>query len=565
MLSIAAVSSHHATHYYDTDNYTSLEEAETASQWVGHSCDTLSLQGQVDGGIFATLLNGYTPEQQRLHQTFQMHHVAAVDLTLSAPKSVSLAALWRGTLDLLNAHRQAVKTMLTLIETHSGARHWNGHQSLFSQTGNLLIAQFGHSTSRAQDPQLHTHNVVLNTTHTGNDWRALDTRPLFKYRKLWQTVYHQDLAIHIQQLGYAVTRHHGHLELTGYTPEQLDYWSKRRQQILQTVGPGASRRQKQVACLRTRQRKQTGYSLTKLRQRWTEENLRMGFDVQHPVPGLPQVPNKQDRIAAARAALEHLTQSLGLTESLETLTLIQQVFGNDGWGNPDQPFGYQDLAHAIADATDNGHLYNNNGQLSRSSQIAMPLSQAPTTIQVTPSPDSDAVEHFTQAIANNKQAVLMAPVNLHSHLTHVVRQRLKQLGILNTPHTARQRTVNGVIDVTVYAGERLWIPGRAGPVPAQVTPGDCPEWVRLNHRNGKVTTWNLSAPKAFDFAWVQPPHRLPKQSIDEIYLIGDISDEHIRKLRQKSRTPITVYRLAPERDVLTQPEPTPLTAPERER
>ena len=32
------------------------------------------------------------------------------------------------------------------------------------QTGNLVVASFRHDTSRAQDPQLHTHNVIMNAT-----------------------------------------------------------------------------------------------------------------------------------------------------------------------------------------------------------------------------------------------------------------------------------------------------------------------------------------------------------------------------------------------------------------
>lgn len=31
-------------------------------------------------------------------------------------------------------------------------------------TNNLVVASFQHGTSRAQDPQLHTHNVILNAT-----------------------------------------------------------------------------------------------------------------------------------------------------------------------------------------------------------------------------------------------------------------------------------------------------------------------------------------------------------------------------------------------------------------
>ncbi|MEM9267244.1 MAG: MobF family relaxase, partial [Cyanobacteria bacterium P01_F01_bin.13] len=357
MLSIASVSAHHAAHYYGSDDI--YADAAPNSQWQGKASQKLQLQGSVDADTFKTLLWGQTPDKIPLQKAFKIGHTPGIDLTFSALKSISLATLLGGLWTLQQAHQQSIRAALSLLESCSGTRFWHGstiHQNRFKQTGNLLIAQFVHTTSRAQDPQLHTHNVVLNTTHTGHEWRALDTRTLFKHRKLWQTVYHQDLAIKVQQLGYAVTRHQGHLELAGYTPEQLEYWSKRRQQILQAVGHHASRRQKQVACLRTRPQKRGERSLATLRQQWAEENQEMGLEINHPVPGVSKVPEASTRVAAAKDALDHLTRSLSLTDSIDTLSLIQQVFGNDGWGNPEQLFGYQDLAQAITEATDEGHL-----------------------------------------------------------------------------------------------------------------------------------------------------------------------------------------------------------------
>ena len=560
MLSIASVTAHHAAHYYNTDNYSADNDTEHNSQWQGNAAEKLELYGPVDADTFTTLLWGQTPDQTRLQQAFKIGNTAGTDLTFSAPKSISLATLWGGFRALHQAHQRAVLAALHLIETHSGARFWHGstaHRDRFKQTGNLLIAQFFHTTSRAQDPQLHTHNVVLNTTHTGQDWRALDTRILFKHRKLWQTVYHQDLAINAQQLGYAVKRYQGHLELAGYTPEQLDYWSKRRQQILQVVGHHASRAQKQIACLRTRPKKQGHRSLESLRQQWDAENQQMGLGIEHPQPHLSQAPDAAYRLDAAKSALEHLTQSLGLIETLHTLTLIQQVFGDDGWGNPDQPFGYRDLAQAITDAKADGHLYEQNGHLCRSAHI--PIRAQPTQTLMTPYPHTDAVGQFAHAIAQNKRALLIAPAELHDKLTQDIQQRLKQSGTLNSPQTSLQQTSTEPIEVAICSGDRLRIPGRVGPVHVQVEALDRPGWVQLRHRNGKVTAWNLEHPKAFEFAWVHTGKALPKQHIDEIHLVGHISDQRLNQLRKKVHVPITVYQLDAQR------EPQGITAPSLDR
>ncbi|MEO0435061.1 MAG: relaxase domain-containing protein [Cyanobacteria bacterium J06656_5] len=80
------------------------------------------MDGPVENQVFSTLLNGYTPDGKPLHQAFKMHHVAGIDLTFSAPKSISLVTLWHDAVDLFNDHYQAVKTALALIESHSGGR-----------------------------------------------------------------------------------------------------------------------------------------------------------------------------------------------------------------------------------------------------------------------------------------------------------------------------------------------------------------------------------------------------------------------------------------------------------
>lgn len=63
-------------------------------------------------------------------------------------------------------------------------------------TGNLVIASFQHGTSRAQDPQLHTHNVIMNATK-GEDgaWRSLEPRAIYQLQKQIGAVYRQELAL----------------------------------------------------------------------------------------------------------------------------------------------------------------------------------------------------------------------------------------------------------------------------------------------------------------------------------------------------------------------------------
>src|SRR3546814_17007586 len=79
---------------------------------------------------------------------------------------------------LIEAHGQAMKTALAHVEAHMAAtRIRHGGCVTREATGNLIVASFQHGTSRAQDPQLHTPNVIMNATQ-GDDgsWRSLEPR-----------------------------------------------------------------------------------------------------------------------------------------------------------------------------------------------------------------------------------------------------------------------------------------------------------------------------------------------------------------------------------------------------
>src|SRR3546814_2332000 len=72
-------------------------------------------------------------------------------------------------------------------------------------TGNLVIASFQHGTSRAQGPQLHTHNVIMNATRDEDGtWRSLEPRALYQLQKQIGAIYRQELALKVRELGYEI-------------------------------------------------------------------------------------------------------------------------------------------------------------------------------------------------------------------------------------------------------------------------------------------------------------------------------------------------------------------------
>jgi conjugative relaxase-like TrwC/TraI family protein len=111
--------------------------------------------------------------------------VAGFDLTFSPSKSVSTA--WaladEGTKGVMyECHRRAIDYVLTYAERevfHSRS----GHAGVVQEDVTGVVATaFTHWDSRAGDPQLHDHVVVMNRARSVSDgrWRTLDSRGLYK-------------------------------------------------------------------------------------------------------------------------------------------------------------------------------------------------------------------------------------------------------------------------------------------------------------------------------------------------------------------------------------------------
>ena len=112
---------------------------------------------------------------------------AGFDLTFSAPKSVSVLF---GVGDdemraaIQDAHDQAVREALGYVEREAGVtRRGAGGAAAIAGRG-LIAAAFRHRTSRAGDPQLHTHVLVANLV-LGADgrWSTLDGRRIYAHAK----------------------------------------------------------------------------------------------------------------------------------------------------------------------------------------------------------------------------------------------------------------------------------------------------------------------------------------------------------------------------------------------
>lgn len=261
-----------ALHYFSADNYYTHTEGLKESTWCGKGAHTLGLTGQIDKQRFLETLNGRIGNQElgrfvlnpKTQQT-EREHRPGLDITFSAPKSVSLLAEVAGNRDVRDAHEQAVKVALGYIEKElAQTRQMHLGQLEAIKTGNLIVALFRHNTSRDLDPQTHTHAVIMNATECeAGKWRSTFNDQIWDSQRLIGAIYSGELAANLQKLGYQLERtdEKGNFEIAGITRTQVEHFSQRRAEIIASLKErgvdieSASAQLKEDATLMTRARK----------------------------------------------------------------------------------------------------------------------------------------------------------------------------------------------------------------------------------------------------------------------------------------------------------------------
>ena len=178
--------------YFERDGYYARDDPahREASAWAGKGAEALGLSGPVDSGVFQAILEGKVPDGPHLGKRGkdgEIHHRPGRDVTMSAPKSVSLMAMIGGDERVVAAHDRAVRTTLGWIEKNAIlARMQDGTTGamIHADGQKTVVATFRHDTSRNLDPQLHTHCVIANMVQGGDGkWRTMVNDGLYRQQK----------------------------------------------------------------------------------------------------------------------------------------------------------------------------------------------------------------------------------------------------------------------------------------------------------------------------------------------------------------------------------------------
>ena len=218
--SIGAVgSSSQGASYYERDGYYAKDDPahREASAWTGRGADALGLEGPVDPDTFKAVLEGTVPDGSgrrlgRGGRQAEIVHRPGRDLTFSAPKSVSLAALVGGDARIVEAHDGAVRKSLDWLEKSAAeTRMRDPTTGRMVRAGNqkTVVATFRHDTSRNLDPLLHTHSVIANMLlGADGQWRTMANEKLYRSKMLLGALYRSELAGELNELGYGIEKTH---------------------------------------------------------------------------------------------------------------------------------------------------------------------------------------------------------------------------------------------------------------------------------------------------------------------------------------------------------------------
>src|SRR5271163_932934 len=167
-----------AKKYYATADYYS-EGQEIVGSWGGKGASRLGLVGTVDKFSFERLCDNLDPRSgEPLTVRTRSERTVGYDFTFSVPKSVSLLYAMSGEQGIMDAFRGAVDETMREIESEIKTRVRKKGEDTDRTTGNMVWAEFIHTTSRPvdglPDPQLHAHVFALNITFDQEEkrWKA---------------------------------------------------------------------------------------------------------------------------------------------------------------------------------------------------------------------------------------------------------------------------------------------------------------------------------------------------------------------------------------------------------
>ena len=275
------------------DYYT--KPGEAPGEWLGELAAELGLEGQVDPGAYAAILEGRDPQsgEELVHRpptrSFTdsagrqrtKEPVLAYDVRFAAPKSVSLIYAL-GDEDtrerVLAAYDRAVAAGISYLEQEACFVQRGAGGKLIERGEGFCAMGFRHRMSRAGDPALHTHVVIPNLTRAASDGRWLSLAApmgrsaLYRHAKAAGYVFQAQLRAELtRELGVRWTQtRNGYADIEGIERPVIEHFSLRRAEIQAALAERGvcGAKAAEVAAYRTREAKDYGVDPDQRQLEW---------------------------------------------------------------------------------------------------------------------------------------------------------------------------------------------------------------------------------------------------------------------------------------------------------
>ncbi len=340
MLSIGSASGRYYADLAREDYYHA--GGEPPGIWHGTEAERFGVRGEVDRDEFLQLCEGYSKDgkEKLVRNAGTDSRRSAWDATFSAPKSVSVVwalADHKTRKEIQDAQREAVKKALTYLEREAGLVR-AGERGDRCEKSALLCAMFEHGTSRAQDPQLHTHAVCINLAHREDGTiGTLEARSIFRHKMAAGAVYRAELSAQLEKrLGVEIERGKKEtFEIAGVPETLIEEFSKRREMILAAMEKEGAEGAARAAyfTLTTREKKQH-VARELLFDVWQEVGRAHGFSYEKVIARtLPRLADRElEKSFTAEAAAQKITETQSYFSEKEFVRRVAELCQGRGLG-----------------------------------------------------------------------------------------------------------------------------------------------------------------------------------------------------------------------------------------
>ena len=293
---------------------------------------------EVDGRVLRDLAAGRDPQslEPLVRASTNGRRSVGYDLQFAAPKSVSVLAAFAGPEErarILAAHDRAVRRALDyahaagLIVTRTGAQ---GRER--APAGGVSAAVYRHFTSRAQDPHVHSHAILVNLcVRADGSTGGLDNREILLNAGGIAALYRSELADGLRaELGCEAVRSGRNFEVAGLAEPVLELFSKRRAAIEraareQGFDTGDDRVAAQAAAFETRAGKDRETPLASLEAEWDRQLVQSGWTRAALFEGVRTTAEgiRDTRVGVPAERLQRLAEA-GLAATLEMQAVLEE-------------------------------------------------------------------------------------------------------------------------------------------------------------------------------------------------------------------------------------------------